>query len=76
MPLALAEERAPARLSAFRDCAEILEQDSKRLNRKGDSHERGIVIQDSGWGEGASILNHKTPDRGILFLIQPLRILL
>ena len=24
MPLALAEERAPVRLSAFRDCAEIL----------------------------------------------------
>jgi SAM-dependent methyltransferase len=29
-----------------------LEQDSKRLNRKGDSHGRGFVIQDSGWGWG------------------------
>src|SRR5262249_15043757 len=37
----------------------LLEQDSKRLNRKGDSHGRGFVIQDSGWGWGPA-LNGKT----------------
>ena len=49
-----------------------LEQDSKRLNRKGDSHERGIVIQDSGWGEGASI-EWQDPIRrtcGIVWLVR------
>jgi hypothetical protein len=29
-----------------------LEQDSKRLNQKGDSHIWGFVIQDGGWGWG------------------------
>src|SRR5205085_10758951 len=35
--------------------SQLLEQDSKRLNQKGDSPIYGFVIQDAGWGGGPAL---------------------